>query len=157
LKAILEHLGIDRRRLALEWISAAEGIRFVEIITRFDQQVRELGPLGESEGLEREPLIRKLEASRMASESMRIRMAFAKQAKTIRQENAYGTLPDREKLFSAFADEMNLYEVLVCLREKERSVAELAELLGLSPEKVTAICEALKRKKLWEGELTRAS
>jgi F420-non-reducing hydrogenase iron-sulfur subunit len=37
-------LGIDERRLRLEWISAAEGARFAQVIDEFTDQVRELGP-----------------------------------------------------------------------------------------------------------------
>jgi len=37
-------LGIEPGRLRLEWISAAEGIRFAEIINEFTEQVRQLGP-----------------------------------------------------------------------------------------------------------------
>ena len=154
---MFEHIGIDRRRLSLQWISAAEGIRFVEIITRFDGLVRGLGPLGEAEGLERNVLFRKLEAARLACESMRIRMAFGKQAKTIRQENSYGTLPDPEKLLSAFSDEMTMFEVLVCMRKKERTADELSAFLEVPFEKVASAIETLKRKKLWEGEMSRAS
>ncbi|MCJ7756354.1 MAG: hydrogenase iron-sulfur subunit, partial [Thermoanaerobaculales bacterium] len=37
-------LGIDEGRLRLEWISAAEGARFAEVIDEFTDQVRALGP-----------------------------------------------------------------------------------------------------------------
>jgi F420-non-reducing hydrogenase iron-sulfur subunit len=36
-------LGIEEGRLRLEWISAAEGVRFAEVINEFTDQVRELG------------------------------------------------------------------------------------------------------------------
>jgi F420-non-reducing hydrogenase iron-sulfur subunit len=37
-------LGLEEGRLRLEWISAAEGARFAQIINEFTDQVRELGP-----------------------------------------------------------------------------------------------------------------
>ena len=37
-------LGIEHGRLRLEWISAAEGPRFAEVINEFTDQVRALGP-----------------------------------------------------------------------------------------------------------------
>ncbi len=37
-------LGIENERLRLEWISAAEGARFAEVINEFIDQVRKLGP-----------------------------------------------------------------------------------------------------------------
>ena len=47
-RELLELLGIDSGRLALEWVSSAEGARFAEIVTTFTNRVKELGksPLG---------------------------------------------------------------------------------------------------------------
>ena len=41
---VVKILGIDEVRLRLEWISAAEGNRFAEVINEFTDQVRALGP-----------------------------------------------------------------------------------------------------------------
>jgi F420-non-reducing hydrogenase iron-sulfur subunit len=41
--ALIELLGLESERLRLEWISAAEGARFAEVVTEFTEQVRELG------------------------------------------------------------------------------------------------------------------
>jgi F420-non-reducing hydrogenase iron-sulfur subunit len=38
-------LGIEEGRLRLEWISAAEGARFAQVINEFTDQVRDLGPI----------------------------------------------------------------------------------------------------------------
>ncbi len=40
----LEGLGIDPRRLALEWISSAEASVFAQVITHFTHQIQKLGP-----------------------------------------------------------------------------------------------------------------
>jgi F420-non-reducing hydrogenase iron-sulfur subunit len=40
---VVRLLGLDGR-LRLEWISAAEGVRFAEVINEFTDQVRQLGP-----------------------------------------------------------------------------------------------------------------
>ena len=37
-------LGLEEGRLRLEWISAAEGARFAQIIDEFIEQLRVLGP-----------------------------------------------------------------------------------------------------------------
>lgn len=51
-KKLLEHIGINPKRLRLEWVSAGEGIRFANIMNEFAREIEELGPLGKSEGLE---------------------------------------------------------------------------------------------------------
>ncbi|MBN2402966.1 MAG: hydrogenase iron-sulfur subunit [Spirochaetes bacterium] len=50
-KKLLEHTGINPKRLRLEWVSAGEGIRFANIMNEFAKEVEELGPLGKSEGI----------------------------------------------------------------------------------------------------------
>ncbi len=41
--SLIRLLGIDPRRLRLEWISAAEGARFAQVIADFTEQVKALG------------------------------------------------------------------------------------------------------------------
>ena len=43
-KKMVQLLGLEEGRLRLEWISAAEGVRFAEVINEFTDQVRKLGP-----------------------------------------------------------------------------------------------------------------
>ncbi len=58
---IIEHLGINPKRLRIEWVSAGEGIRFSNIMNEFSAEIEQLGPLGESEGLEAQELRHRLE------------------------------------------------------------------------------------------------
>ncbi len=61
-KKLMEHIGLNPERLRLEWVSAGEGIRFAEIMTDFTRKLKELGPLGTGEGIDKNGLKRKLEA-----------------------------------------------------------------------------------------------
>ena len=45
-KIMLREMGIDPKRLRLEWISAAEGRKYAETMDEFTEQIRALGPLG---------------------------------------------------------------------------------------------------------------
>jgi hypothetical protein len=38
-------MGIDPKRLRLEWVSASEGVKFQKVITEFTEEIRALGPL----------------------------------------------------------------------------------------------------------------
>jgi F420-non-reducing hydrogenase iron-sulfur subunit len=44
-RKLAEQMGIDPRRIRLEWVSASEGARFTQVVTEFTEQVRALGPL----------------------------------------------------------------------------------------------------------------
>ena len=42
-RSFIELLGIEPARLRLEWISAAEGARFAEVVTKVSEQVQAMG------------------------------------------------------------------------------------------------------------------
>jgi F420-non-reducing hydrogenase iron-sulfur subunit len=48
-RKLAEQMGVDPRRIRLEWVSASEGARFTHVVTEFTEQVRALGPLQLSE------------------------------------------------------------------------------------------------------------
>jgi len=41
---LIKQLGVNPKRVKLEWISASEGKRFAEVITEFTNDIKELGP-----------------------------------------------------------------------------------------------------------------
>ncbi len=86
---ILKHLGVDNRRFLIEWASAAEGPRFVKIITNFTEEVRKLGPLGEAEGIDQQELRDRLAKAAKAARSLKLRSALLNAAKQIVKENDY--------------------------------------------------------------------
>lgn len=45
LRDVLDQMGIEKDRLKLEWISAAEGKKFVEVMKDFTNQIKKLGPV----------------------------------------------------------------------------------------------------------------
>jgi hypothetical protein len=144
---VLEELGIDRGRVALEWVSAAEAPVFAEKITGFTERIRALGPLGSREGLERQRLLRRIEAARISLAGVKLRTAFARQAKQMKENNSYDELPDPEKLRNSLAGEMTLHEVFLALQEKKRSAPELAADLALSKEQIGTALSTLQKKK----------
>ncbi len=44
IKVLLDDFGIEKERFRLDWVSAAEGQRFGQVVTEFTEQVRQLGP-----------------------------------------------------------------------------------------------------------------
>jgi len=45
-RKLLEQIGVNPKRLRLEWVSAAEGSRYAEVMNDFTRTLKELGPLG---------------------------------------------------------------------------------------------------------------
>ncbi len=46
---LLEYVGIEHERLLVDWVSAAEGRRFADMVNEFSAQVRTLGAWGGSQ------------------------------------------------------------------------------------------------------------
>jgi len=55
-KRIMEHIGLNPERLRIEFMSSAEGSRFVETVNDFIRKLRAIGPFGRGEGLDEDGL-----------------------------------------------------------------------------------------------------
>ncbi len=59
---IMEHIGMYPDRLKIEFMSSGEGHLFAQLVNDFVRKVKELGPLGEGEGITKDELNPKLQA-----------------------------------------------------------------------------------------------
>lgn len=50
LKDLLEFVGVDPKRFQVSWVSASEGHKFAEVVTKFTERVKELGPNAQLSG-----------------------------------------------------------------------------------------------------------
>jgi hypothetical protein len=109
-RRLLMEAGVHADRFGLDWASAAQAPLYVELITKFTERVKQLGPLGSSDGKSLEEIRAKLAAARSAAASVKLRTQFARLTKEMRQEKDYS--PEHidakmsEKLKDAIAREM---------------------------------------------------
>ena len=139
-RKLLALIGLDPQRLRLEWISAAEGSRFAEVMNDFSQTVKSLGPLGEGEGLNDNVLAFRLKTlqSMIAYiklvEDKRLRVRL----KSVEAVEAFYASDEFETLFrELIADKLAICQIMTLLREKPRSTGELCQLLGLSSSEIS--------------------
>ncbi len=85
-RKVLEEVGIRKERYDLEWASAAEASRFVNLITQFTEKMKELGPLGEAEGLSRDELNERLQKALDVVSSQKVRISFGNATKAVRKD-----------------------------------------------------------------------
>lgn len=85
-KKVLAEVGINPDRFGLQWASAAEAPRFVKLITDFTMKTKELGPIGESEGLSPEELKVRIDKALALVSDRKLRIALGNATKTIRKE-----------------------------------------------------------------------
>lgn len=139
-KRIMKHIGLDPDRLRIEFMSSGEGNLFARAVDDFVKTVREAGPLGISEGLNRETLKLNLKAvTRLIPyirlvESERLRAHF----ETKDQFEAFYASDEFERLFKELiADKLAIGQIMALLQEKPLSTGEISEILGLSPSDIS--------------------
>lgn len=88
-RKILSEIGIREERFSLQWASAAEAPRFVNLITEFTRQMQELGPLGEAEGLSTDEVRERLEKGLEVVSNQRVRISFGNAAKAVRKDGVW--------------------------------------------------------------------
>jgi len=88
-KKVLAEVGINPDRFGLQWASAAEAPRFVKLITDFTMKTRELGPIGQAEGLSPEELKVRIDKALALVSDRKLRIALGNATKTIRKESIF--------------------------------------------------------------------
>jgi F420-non-reducing hydrogenase iron-sulfur subunit len=139
-KKLLAHIGMNPERLRLEWVSAGEGIRFAEIMNDYGKKIRDLGPLGKSEGIDKNSLIAKIEAiARLVPyiklvERERLRLPVRNEEEL----HKYFDSDEFNRLFDALIlDKLVVSQITSLLRESPLPTGKMAEKLGLTPSQVS--------------------
>jgi coenzyme F420-reducing hydrogenase delta subunit/Fe-S-cluster-containing hydrogenase component 2 len=96
-KRLLETAGLNPDRLRMELISGGEGTRFAQVVNDFSKTIRQLGPLGEGEGIEAGELKPKLDV--LNSLVPYIKLAKREKLGTrLQREEEYTELYSREEV-----------------------------------------------------------
>jgi len=124
-RRIMEHMGLNPERLRINFMSAAEGSLFAESVNDFVKKVKELGPIGKSEGIDAEEL----------------RSRFEEVGKLI----PYFKMINREKLTSRLeGHDHDQYEKLFTKDEIEKQFSEVISYY-IDPEKCQACMTCARR------------
>jgi coenzyme F420-reducing hydrogenase delta subunit/Fe-S-cluster-containing hydrogenase component 2 len=102
-RKIMEHIGLNPERLRIEFMSSGEGNLFTEGIEDFVRKVKQLGPLGKSNGIGQEELKSKIQEARKLVPYIKL----AKREKLrLRPKNAeeYDAFFTRDEIDTLFRD-----------------------------------------------------
>jgi coenzyme F420-reducing hydrogenase delta subunit len=129
-KKIMEHIGLNPERLRIEFMSSGDGLILTNVINEFCKQAEEIGPLGKSEGIDRNILKFKLEAvSKLIPyiklvERERLRVPQ-------KSEEAYRDFFGSDKFNRLFKelilDKLAVSQIVMLLREQPHSTGEMSE------------------------------
>jgi coenzyme F420-reducing hydrogenase delta subunit/predicted transcriptional regulator len=148
-RKLLKQIGVNPARLRLEWVSAAEGSRYAEVMNDFSKTLTTLGPLGKE--IDPKVLKLKLEGIRnllpyiMLVERERLRVPHKSEKDYI----DFFTSDEFDRLFQQLiGDRLVTSQIVALLREKPLSTGEISEELGLVPSEVSVYLKSSARQGL---------
>lgn len=132
---VLETIGINLDRLRFDYVSAAEGRRFGEVIFDFTKKVREIGPINEVKDLD--------EKTRIGKEivrNTRIRWLIGKEWELIEQGNVFGKIlaenDFKDLMTKSIVDQYKKELICSMIEDKPLPVKEIAQRTKLCPSEV---------------------
>jgi F420-non-reducing hydrogenase iron-sulfur subunit len=139
-RKLLERIGVNPERLKVEWISAAEGIRFAEVMNDFSKKLKELGPLDDGGKIDGNGLKFKLDAVRnlvpyiKLVERERLRLPVKSEA----EYSKFFTSDEFDRIFQeSIGDKLEMSQIMALLRQRPLSTGEISEILGAHPAEVS--------------------
>ncbi len=138
---VLKEIGVNPERFSLQWASAAEAPRFVKLITEFTDKIKELGPLGQSEGIEPDEMKVRLDKALDAVSSRKVRMVFGMTTKSIRKEAIFTT-----EYINAVIEEKLTKAITGALTAEPKEEAKPAPAKKAAPQKAAAKAKPAAKK-----------
>jgi len=137
-RKLLKQIGVNPARLRLEWVSAAEGSRYAEVMNDFTKTLKELGPLGRE--IDPKAMKLKLEAIRNLIPYIKLveRERLRVPHKSEKEYIDFFTSDEFDRLFQQLiGDRLVTSQIVALLRERPLSTGEISEELGLVPSEVS--------------------
>jgi F420-non-reducing hydrogenase iron-sulfur subunit len=139
-RKIMANIGLNPERLRINFMTSGEGILFTEYVNDFVKKVKELGPLGKSEGLTGKELKLRLKAveniipyTRLV-ERERLRVKF----NTAEEYEEYFASEEVNRLFrELIADKLAMSRIILLLQERPLTAGELSGIMGITPSEVS--------------------
>jgi F420-non-reducing hydrogenase iron-sulfur subunit len=155
-RKLLERIGVNPERLRLEWVSAAEGSRYAEVMNDFTRTLKALGPLGKE--IDPKVLKLKLEAIRNLIPYIKLveRERLRVPHKSEKEYIEFFTSDDFDRLFQQLiGDRLVMSQIVTLLRERPLSTGEISEELDLVPSEVSVYLKSSAKQGLVHFDETR--
>ena len=152
-RRLLNYIGVNEDRLSFQQCSSGEAAVFVELVNKFDDRIRNLGPIGHGgDSLIRPDIFKKLAAAEAVLAGEKMRWIMGKRTEFLESGNRYGEIFTEQEFNRAIdmiiVEEMEIQEILGELKGGVRSVKDLAEALSIPSERVFRYIIALNRKQM---------
>jgi len=139
-RKIMEHIGLNPERLRIKFMSAADGNLLAEYTDDFTNKVKELGPLGKSEGIDQNELKFKLEAAIKLVPYMRL-VERERLRVPVKSKEAYTEFFESSEINALFdeifSEKLAISQIMLLLKAKPLSTSDISEKLGLNSSDVS--------------------
>ncbi len=152
LRKLLALTGLELGRLRLEWVSAAEGQRFAQVVTEFTDQVKKLGPSPVSGANPNQRILDNLQVARNAAADSKLRTLVGRELQLTEKGNVYDEkLPQKE--FDSVLDEtveaeFVRHKIHFLTSTKSLPVKALAEAVEIKPAALLKQIVAMRRRNM---------
>lgn len=152
LKKLIALTGLELGRLRLEWVSAAEGQRFAQVVTEFTEQIRKLGPSPVSGEKPNQQIFENLQAAKNAAAGFKLRILVGRELELTEKNNVYQEKLSQEE-FDSMLDEIVEAEFIqhkihLLTRTKPLPVKVLAEAVEMKPAAVLRQIVDMRRRNM---------
>lgn len=134
IKELLKFINFQDR-IDLNWVSAAEGLRFAELISNFTEKIKKLGPSPVKKADHDSNLLMNINAMEKASEASRLRAFIGRKRKITSEGNVYEEKIPLEEFEliqkQAIIDEFYRHKILLLLNKHPMSVVSIAEEINI--------------------------
>lgn len=156
-RRLLKHIGVHEERLAFRQCSSGEAAVFVELVTKFNEKIRELGPIGDGgDSLKAPEIFKKLAAAEAVLSGEKMRWIIGKKTEFMESGNKYGEIFTEHEFDRAIdmiiVEEIEVHEIIGKLKEEAQSVKGLAGALAIPSQRVFRYITALNRKEMIQLE-----
>ena len=139
-KKMMARIGLNPERLRISFMSGADGNLLADYTNEFSKKIKELGPIGQSEGMDKSKLKFKIDAARKLVPFMRL-VERERLRVPVKSKEAYTEFfesGETNRLFDKiFSDKFAVSQIMMLLKEKPLSTSGISEKLGLNPSDVS--------------------
>ena len=127
-------------RMRLDWVSAAEGNKFAQIVLEFTNHIKKLGPSPIKEKQKGPQITDSLQAVKNVLEDSRLRGLIARQRELVTDKNVYGEQISVERFENLIDDviknEFIRHIIIIKIKDKGKSVPAIANEISIKAREV---------------------
>lgn len=152
LKRLIALTGLELGRLKLEWVSAAEGQRFAQVVTEFTEQIKKLGPSSVSGKNPHRKILENLRAAESAAADFRLRVLVGRELSLTEKGNVFEEKVSQKDFDSlldeAVETEFVRHKIHLLTKVEPLPVKTLAEAIEMKPAEVLQQIVAMRRRNM---------